>query len=46
MVTASNEHGSTAHEFVTLDCAVAKIRECCLIGMSHMTITLCDNTGE
>lgn len=45
MVTASTEHGSTAHTFVTLDCAVAKIRECCLLGMSHMTITVCDTPG-
>ena len=36
---AVSEHGTIYHDFVDLDCALKKMRELLVLGISYVTIT-------
>lgn len=38
-VLAVSEHGTIDHDFVDLDCALKKMRELLVLGISYVTIT-------
>ena len=47
-VTATSEYGTCHHDFVDLDCAIAKMRELVVLGIHDLSIkrSTCDTASD